>query len=802
MTVNMCHKNFVPRDFFYIALVIVFLSFKTSIATSIRHQVGKGAGIDKERDALLHFKEYIHKDPHGRLSSWTTDKEANDCCKWSGVNCNNKTSRVTRLDLSFGYLEGKISSSLLDLTHLDHLDLYRNSFSGTIPNFIGSMTQLRYLNLGLNHFTGSIPKFIGSMTHLRYLDLSCNDFVGPIPKFIGFMNQLRYLDLGLNHFTGTIPPELGNLTNLQELSLKFLYNCTIENLDWLAHLSQLEYLIMSCVSLRGVDNWVNVILNLKKLLFLGLQESDLSYVMHPYSYSSANTSLSSNIFKLFLGNNNLNTSMFHWLFPLTGNRLEQLDLGGNKLDWIPEYLGNLCSLRFLYFVNNSSPIMFPYFMKDMSGCTLVTLQVLDGSSSHFIGALSNDIQLFSSLQYIMLSDNQLNGSISEKVWELPNLLFLNISSNSFKGALSKNIGKSKIATKNLSNNSLEGVPIIYSISNLSRIETIDMSSNNLFGPIPNFSSNLVWLDLSNNKLYGGISFLCQIVEGSLVLLDLSNNSLTGQIPDCLWHFKELRVLNLGQNKLSGRLPSSLKYLISLEALSLNNNNFLGEFPLFLKNCQKLTFLGLGVNNFSGHVPAWIGDNLPSLYALSLSSNNFFGTIPLQLCQLENLTILGFSMNKLDGTIPSCLNNLTSMVQGGFSFDQNVHYYYETIYANGTYLHIGHVDHVMLKWQGSAREFSTTLGLVKSIDLSRNNLTGRIPHELTNLHELVALNLSMNALFGEVPPKIGLMKNLLHLDLSRNNLSGHAFFLFMNSMENWVYVKVMLFFAKLQRDAYA
>ncbi|KAI3688258.1 hypothetical protein L1987_81969 [Smallanthus sonchifolius] len=78
---------------------------------------------------------------------------------------------------------------------------------------------------------------------------------------------------------------------------------------------------------------------------------------------------------------------------------------------------------------------------------------------------------------------------------------------------------------------------------------------------------------------------------------------------------------------------------------------------------------------------------------------------------------------------------------------------------------------MIQWQGNTIEFNKNLGLLKSIDLSSNNLTVRIPYELTDLHELLALNLSNNALAGEIPHKIGEMKNLLTLDLSRNNLSG-------------------------------
>ncbi|KAM0013725.1 putative leucine-rich repeat domain superfamily [Helianthus debilis subsp. tardiflorus] len=298
----------------------------------------------------------------------------------------------------------------------------------------------------------------------------------------------------------------------------------------------------------------------------------------------------------------------------------------------------------------------------------------------------------------------------------------------------------------------------------SESSTLDLSSNNFYGPIKNVSPALQKLDLSRNKFNGDISFLCQIVDGSLFFLDLSHNSFTGQIPDCLWHFKKLKLLSLGYNNLSGRLPASFKYLIDLEVLSLYKNSLYGEFPLSLKSCTKLTFLELGANNFVGYVPLWIGEKLSKLYALSLTSNNFFGIIPSQLCRLANLQILDMSLNNLYGTIPSCLNNLTSMVQNGFSPHQNVHYFN---FRSGS----EYVDHALIKWQGTHREFGITLGLVKIINLSSNNLTGKIPNELSDLHKLIALDLSLNALDGEIPLHIGEMKELLILDLSRNNLSG-------------------------------
>ncbi|XP_076884887.1 receptor-like protein EIX2 [Bidens hawaiensis] len=792
MANNICHK-FPPLVF-----SLFLLSLKiTSASTPLGHRL---QCIDKERHALLHFKENVHQDPYGRLSTWTREQEAtNDCCNWEGVTCNNQTGHVTTLYLHYAQLQGKISPSLLNLSYLNHLDLSLNDFHGTIPMSIASLTKLRYLGLSFNSFHG------------------------------------------------TIPPEIGNITNLQHLSLG---GCTIENLDWLSRLSHLEVLDMSGTSLAKASNWVNVIQSLQKLSDLYLTECDLSQVTHPYS-SYVNSSPSSSITHLYLGDNNLNSSMYHWLFQLTSNRLVHLDLSGNNLDGIPRYLGSLCGLTSLYFINNTAAFRFSDFLCNLSGCISVALQTLNAGYNQFTGSLPDNIQQFTSLVSLHLSNNMLNGTISEKVWDLPKLQELDVSSNSLKGAISENIGKSNLWYLDLSNNSIEGFPSephmpnhsyiesislrscklgpgflkwIQTLKNLTSLDianagisdaipvkfwnmwpsqlhgldlssnnitgkvtdllsnfdsgysNINLSSNNFYGSIEHVSSSLFQLDLSRNKFYGEISFLCQIVDGKVLSLDLSQNSFTGKIPDCLWHFKELGVLNLGQNNLSGKIPSSVEYLINLEALYLYNNNLSGELPLSLKSCTRLTFLELKGNKFSGHVPDWIGEKLSGLYVLSLTSNYFVGSIPLQLCHLVNLQILDLSMNNLNGTIPSCFNNLTAMVQGGFSPYQNVHHVYFYTENNQTtlgvfYENIDYVDYEMMKWQGSVREFRNTLGMVKSIDLSCNNLTGRVPDELTNLHELIALNLSMNALHGEIPSKIGLMKSLLQLDLSRNKLSG-------------------------------
>ncbi|KAL4591388.1 hypothetical protein LXL04_004350 [Taraxacum kok-saghyz] len=688
---------------------------------------------DVERRALLDFKAGL-QDPEGALSTWTA--EDHDCCSWLVVICNNQRGH----------------------NHVTSLIMSDNKLHGTIPKSIGSLTELEDLDLSGNSFYGTIPKSIGSLTELKYLDLSDNSFYETIPKSIGSLTELKYLDLSNNSFYGTIPLEFGNLTKLQHLNLDDVGICRVENPEWLSHLSHLVLLNMNRVSLAKADNWVDVISSLPNLTQLSLDGCELSQVKYPNS-SFLNSSSSIQI--LSLENNNLTSSMYRWLVKLTNNNLFDLDISSNRLDGIPTYFGNLCNLNTLQFDNNFVAVKFSDFLNNLSGCTALTLHSLFASKSHLTGSLSDNIQKFSSLTDLNLYGNQLTGIISEKLWELRSLYYLNISSN-YLSAISKNIGKSKLSTVDVSKNISGELPDLSSSSDGS----LDLSSNSFNGLIPNLPSYLKLLNLSRNKFYGGISFLCQYANGHLHFLDLSYNDLTGPLPDCLSHFKELIVLNLGNNNLSGRLPPSIGSLIILETLHLYKNNFYGELPLSLKNCRKLNLLNLGANKFSGNVPLYIGENLSELYALILGSNKFFGSIPLQLCQLANLQILDLSRNDLFGTIPSCLKQ-------GLLPPSNIHTS-GLRHVSGYVVYVieyKYVDHAMIEWKGNEYEFIKNLGLLKSIDLSCNNLTGEIPYEVTNLHGLNSLNLSNNALFGEIPQKIGELKQLEALDLSRNNLSG-------------------------------
>ncbi|XP_026434754.1 probable leucine-rich repeat receptor-like protein kinase At1g35710 [Papaver somniferum] len=58
-----------------------------------------------------------------------------------------------------------------------------------------------------------------------------------------------------------------------------------------------------------------------------------------------------------------------------------------------------------------------------------------------------------------------------------------------------------------------------------------------------------------------------------------------------------------------------------------------------------------------------------------------------------------------------------------------------------------------------------------LDISQNQISGRIPTSIYNLSNLDTLYLDQNQLSGTIPPHIGMLKSLTRLTLSTNNLTG-------------------------------
>jgi Leucine-rich repeat (LRR) protein len=646
---------------------------------------------------------------------------------------NSSFAFLSVLDLSGNDFYSTVPAWLYRITSLQQINLSDCSLQGTISHDVGALSSLKFLNFAMNNLQGLIPGEIGTLSMLLTLNLSQNSLViASDPKGPGSWCNLKDLDLSMQTQPGIDLKEFGG----------FWSHC-MEN--------SLEVLDISSSALLGnLPDWL---WELKNINTLNLQQNSISGSV------PAGIGKLSSLKSLDISNNQLNGSIDKAIRNLS--KLETLVLDGNHLKGVltESHFSQLVCLKHLHLSGNSLAVdigsewlsTFQLEAIDMSGCPLGPLfpPWLQGQkklrrlcmSSSLIGSLPDWFWSFAlNLEQVDLSHNNIHGMIPSLLSVVNNNLTRdNSCSNSFHGV-------KKLAT--------------------SQITYLDLSNNSFSGPLPvDFAEampNLITLYLAMNSFTGHVPYsLCDLAV--LQKLDLSENSLSGDIPSCWKKTSNLRVINFRDNYLSGEFPCSFCFSNSVLFIQLNDNNLSGNLPHCLKKCTNILLLDVGNNRLTGSLPRWLGESFPYLMALSLRSNLLIGSIPPQLSFLNKLQILDLSGNNLSDEIPPSLGNLTGMkfyqkdnMQKSRTLMLQTQYYISIDSdLRGSYLYYVYLD----------------AGYLAVIDLSSNKLSGEIPNELTDLTALITLNLSNNRLGGEITSKIGKLRNLEFLDLSRNQLDG-------------------------------
>ncbi|XP_066333487.1 receptor kinase-like protein Xa21 [Miscanthus floridulus] len=399
---------------------------------------------------------------------------------------------------------------------------------------------------------------------------------------------------------------------------------------------------------------------------------------------------------------------------------------------------------------------------------------------------------------------------------------LNLTNRGLVGQISPSLGNlTFLKVLVLSANSFSG-EIPMSLGHLNRLQILTLQNNTLQGRIPALAncSKLTVLWLANNQLTGQIyADLLQSLES----LDLTTNNLTGTIPDSVANLTRLQFFSCAMNEIEGNIPNEFANLLGLRILRVSINQLSGQFPQAVLNLSNLAKLSLAVNNFSGVVPSGIGNSLPDLEAILLNANFFHGHMPSSLTNASKLIVIDISGNNFTGVVPSSFgklsklsklnlerNNLQAQNKQDWRFMDSlanctglnafsVGYNYLTgkvpnsvgnlssqlqgLYLGGNQLtgdfpsgiaNLRNLVTVSLfdnKFTSVLPEWLGTIHSLQVVQLTNNFFTGPIPSSFSNLSQLVSLALESNQLNGEIPPSLGNLQVLQALLISFNNLHG-------------------------------
>ncbi|KAL7149606.1 hypothetical protein ABFS83_05G052500 [Erythranthe nasuta] len=424
---------------------------------------------------------------------------------------------------------------------------------------------------------------------------------------------------------------------------------------------------------------------------------------------------------------------------------------------------------------------------------LKSLQRLDLSQNHLTGWIPSELgNVCGSLVELKLSKNNITGTIPVSFSSCSWLQILDLSSNNLTGPFPDSILSSLSSLEKLllsSNRISGGLPS--SISFCKKLKVVDFSSNMLSGNIPpDICPGAVLLEelrAPDNALSGQIPPQLSLCS-EMRIIDFSINYLNGSIPVELGNLGNLEQLIAWYNGLEGNIPAELGKCKKLKNLILNNNRLSGGIPTELFNCGNIEWISLTSNRIGGGIPAEFG-LLTRLAVLQLGNNTLSGEIPKELAGCTSLVWLDINSNQLSGEIPPRLGRqigakaLTGILSGNtLVFVRNVG---NSCRGVGGLLEFAGIRPERLlqvpslrscdftrMYSGPVLSLFTRYQTLEYLDLSYNQLRGKIPDGFGEMIALQVLVLSHNQLSGEIPAALGQLKNLGVFDASHNRLQGH------------------------------
>ncbi|AES64030.1 LRR receptor-like kinase family protein [Medicago truncatula] len=242
-------------------------------------------------------------------------------------------------------------------------------------------------------------------------------------------------------------------------------------------------------------------------------------------------------------------------------------------------------------------------------------------------------------------------------------------------------------------------------------------------------------------------------------LDLRYNDFEGvPIPEFIGSLNMLNYLDLSDSYFSGMVPPHLGNLSNLHYLDIStpfSSLWVRDFS-WLSALSSLQFLSMNYVNITTSPHEWFQtmNKIPSLLELHLMYCNLAFLPPSSpFLNITSLSVLDLSGNPFNSSIPSWLFNISTLTYLSLSESSSL---------------IGLVPSMLGRWK---------LCKLQVLDLSSNFITGDIADTIEAMscsnQSLMLLDLSYNQLTGKLPHSLGKFTNLFRLDISRNTVNSHS-----------------------------